>query len=44
MRAHASAAQLKVLNGSSIAANPAQINRLPSGERLVFVGAFSHAL
>jgi len=44
LRAHASAAQLKLLHGSSIAANPAQINRLPAPERLLVVGAFSHAL
>jgi EmrB/QacA subfamily drug resistance transporter len=44
LRAHASAAQLKLLHGSSVAANPAQINRLPPAQRLVFVGAFSHAL
>jgi EmrB/QacA subfamily drug resistance transporter len=44
LRTHASAAQLKLLHGSSVAANPAQINRLPAAQRLVFVGAFSHAL
>jgi len=44
LRAYASPAQLKLLHGSSVAANPAQINRLPSAERVVFLGAFSHAL
>ena len=44
LRAHASPAQLKLLHGSSIVTNPAQINRLPAPERLLVVGAFSHAL
>jgi EmrB/QacA subfamily drug resistance transporter len=44
LRAHASAAQLSLLHGSNLAANPAQINRLPPAERLLYVSAFSHAL
>jgi EmrB/QacA subfamily drug resistance transporter len=41
---HASAAQLKLLHGSSVVGNPAQINHLPVAQRTVFVDAFSHAL
>jgi MFS family permease len=44
LRAHASAAQLKVLSGGNVTANPAQINHLPAAQRAVFVDAFSHAL
>jgi len=44
LRNHATAAQLSLLNGGSITANPAQINHLPTAEKLLFVGAFSHAL
>jgi len=41
---HASKAQLTLLKGGSIAANPAQINRLPAAERMLYVNAFSHAV
>jgi EmrB/QacA subfamily drug resistance transporter len=41
---HASKAQLSLLKGGNIAANPAQINRLPVAQRAVYVNAFSHAL
>jgi EmrB/QacA subfamily drug resistance transporter len=41
---HASKAQLSLVRGGSIAANPAQINRLAPAERVVYVNAFSHAL
>jgi EmrB/QacA subfamily drug resistance transporter len=44
LRAHATAAQLKLLNGSNLAANPAQIDHLPTAQRLVYIDAFSHAL
>jgi EmrB/QacA subfamily drug resistance transporter len=44
LRAHVTPAELKLLHGGSLAANPAQIDRLPLAERLVFVDAFSHAL
>ncbi len=44
LRAHASPEQLKLLKGSNIAANPAQIDHLPTAQRLVYVGAFSHAV
>jgi MFS family permease len=41
---HATAAQLTLLHGGNVAANPAQINHLPTAQRIVFVDAFSHAL
>jgi MFS family permease len=41
---HATAAQLTLLKGGSVTANPAQINRLPGPERTVFIDAFSHGL
>jgi predicted MFS family arabinose efflux permease len=44
LRAHATASQLSLLKGGSIAANPAQINQLPTPERLLFISSFSHAL
>jgi EmrB/QacA subfamily drug resistance transporter len=44
LKAHATAARLIGLSGSSVTANPAQINRFPPAERVVFVNAFSHAL
>jgi len=44
LKAHASASQLTLLQGGNISANPAQINSLPGPEKILFVGAFSHAL
>ncbi len=44
LKAHSHAAHLAGLSGSSITANPAQINHFPPAERAVFVSAFSHAL
>jgi EmrB/QacA subfamily drug resistance transporter len=44
LKAHAATARLIGLSGSSVTANPAQINRFPPAERVVFVNAFSHAL
>jgi EmrB/QacA subfamily drug resistance transporter len=44
LSAHASPATLRLLQGGSITANPAQINRLPLTQRVVFVDAFSNAL
>jgi MFS family permease len=41
---HASKAQLSLLKGGGIAANPAQINHLPPAQRSLFVEAFSHSL
>jgi EmrB/QacA subfamily drug resistance transporter len=44
LKLHATASQLSLLKGGNIAANPAQIDSLPTPERILFVGAFSHAL
>jgi EmrB/QacA subfamily drug resistance transporter len=44
LKTHASAAQLRVISGGSVAANPAQINHLATPEKVLFLGAFSHAL
>lgn len=44
LKAHVSAAQSSILNGNSITANPAQIQHLPTPEKVFFLGAFSHAL
>jgi EmrB/QacA subfamily drug resistance transporter len=44
LRATATPAELKVLQGGSIAANPAQINSLPPEARDRIIDAFSHAL
>jgi MFS family permease len=44
LKVHATAAQLSLVKGGSIAANPAQINHLPTAERLLFIDAFSHGL
>ena len=41
---HATKAQLSLVKGGSIAANPAQINHLPPAQRSVFIDAFSHSL
>jgi EmrB/QacA subfamily drug resistance transporter len=44
LSAHATKAQLRLLHGGSITANPAQIDHLPPAQRAVVVDAFSHAL
>jgi EmrB/QacA subfamily drug resistance transporter len=44
LKAHASHAQLSLVQGGSIEANPSQINHLPLAERVVFIDAFSHGL
>jgi EmrB/QacA subfamily drug resistance transporter len=44
LKAHTAGLPTSLLQGSSIAANPAQINRLPGPEKLLFITSFSHAL
>ena len=44
LRAHATPAQLSLVKGGNISANPAQISHLPIAERLIFINAFSHGL
>jgi EmrB/QacA subfamily drug resistance transporter len=44
LRANASPALLKLIQGGNIAENPAQIHRLPLAERTLVINAFSHTL
>jgi EmrB/QacA subfamily drug resistance transporter len=44
LKVHAAGLPTSLLQGSSIAANPAQINQLPGPEKLLFITSFSHAL
>jgi EmrB/QacA subfamily drug resistance transporter len=44
LRLHATSAELKLVSGSSVTANPAQIDRLPAAQRTFVVGAFSHSV
>ncbi len=44
LKLHATAAELKLVSGSSVTANPAQINHLPPAQRTFVVGAFSHSV
>ncbi len=44
MRLHASPAELKLLSGGTITANPAEISHLPLAQRVQVIDAFSHSL
>ena len=44
LRAHASAAELKLLSGGTITANPAEIEHLPLAQRTQVIADFSHSL
>jgi EmrB/QacA subfamily drug resistance transporter len=44
MRAHASPAELKLISGGNITANPAEISHLPLAQRIQVIDAFSHSL
>jgi EmrB/QacA subfamily drug resistance transporter len=44
LRLHATAAELKLINGSNLTENPAQINHLPSAQRTFVIDAFSHSV
>ena len=44
LRLHATAAELKLLSGSNLSANPAQIDHLPAMQRAFVVNAFSHSV
>jgi EmrB/QacA subfamily drug resistance transporter len=44
LRLHATGAGLKLINGSSVTANPTQIDHLGPSERTFVVGAFSHSV
>jgi EmrB/QacA subfamily drug resistance transporter len=44
LKLHATAAELKLLSGSNLSANPAQIDHLPAMQRAFVVNAFSHSV
>jgi len=44
LKLHATAAELKLLSGSNLSANPAQIDHLPALQRAFVVNAFSHSV
>jgi hypothetical protein len=44
LRDHASAAELKLLSGGTITANPAEIEHLPLAQRTQVIADFSHSL
>jgi MFS family permease len=44
LREHASPAELKLLSGGTITANPAEIQHLPMAQRTQVIDAFSHSL
>jgi EmrB/QacA subfamily drug resistance transporter len=44
LKLHATAAELKLVSGSNVTANPAQIDHLPGAQHAFVVGAFSHAV
>ncbi len=44
LKLHATAAELKLLSGSNLAANPAQIHHLPPLQRTFVITAFSHSV
>jgi EmrB/QacA subfamily drug resistance transporter len=44
LRAHATAAELKLVSGSNVTANPAQIDHLPPAQHAFVINAFSHSV
>jgi len=44
LKAHATAAERKLISGSNLTANPAQIDHLPAAQRAFVVNAFSHSV
>ena len=44
LKLHATAAELKLLSGSNLSANPAQIDHLPAVQRAFVINAFSHSV
>ncbi len=44
LKLHATSAELKLVSGSSVTTNPAQIDHLPPGQRAFVVNAFSHSV
>jgi mannose/fructose/N-acetylgalactosamine-specific phosphotransferase system component IIC len=44
LKLHATSAELRLVSGSNVTANPAQIDHLPAAQRTFVVGAFSHSV
>ena len=44
LKLHATSAELKLVAGSNVTANPAQIDHLPTAQRTFVVSAFSHSV
>jgi EmrB/QacA subfamily drug resistance transporter len=44
LKLHATAAELKLISGSNLTANPAQIDHLPGSQRAFVINAFSHSV
>ena len=44
LKLHATSAELKLVSGSNVTANPAQIDHLPAAQRTFVVSAFSHSV
>jgi EmrB/QacA subfamily drug resistance transporter len=44
LKLHATSAELKLVSGSSVTVNPAQIDHLPAAQRAFVVSAFSHSV
>jgi MFS family permease len=44
LKLHATSAELKLISGSSVTVNPAQIANLPAGQRTFVISAFSHSI
>ena len=44
LKLHATAAELKLISGSNLTANPAQIDHLPPSQRTFVISAFSHSV
>ena len=44
LKLHATSAELKLVSGSNVTANPAQIAHLPAAQRTFVISAFSHSI
>ena len=44
LKLHATAAELKLVSGTNVTANPSQIDHLPAAQRTFVVSAFSHSV
>ena len=44
LKLHATSAELKLISGTNVTANPTQIAHLPAAQRTFVIGAFSHSI